>query len=174
MINEQENNLKKDYWDGLPEFDLYMDQVVSFMEKYLEPFKVTGDEKTITPSMINNYTKDGLVPRPNRKRYSRRHLASLAIVCMLKPVLPITDIKQILSSFNSSEDEFKEIYSVFCKAQKTAFTVTLNESNSFKSDNTSYTENGKKLLCLRAVEMVAMSNAYRIAAQKLIEMAKEN
>jgi len=166
MDKKYEDILTDDYWKRLPEFDLYMDQVVSFMERYLEPVKVTDNEKLITSSMINNYTKDGLVPRPNRKKYSRKHLAALAMICMLKSVLPITDIKQLLSYFKTSDEEFKELYSVFCKAQEAAFDVANEDSENIRQD--------KKQRYYRAVELVALSNAYRIAAQKLLKQKDED
>lgn len=55
-------------WSRLPELDLYMDQVITLMSKELEPFSLEG-ERLLTPSMINNYVKDGVLPRPNQKKY---------------------------------------------------------------------------------------------------------
>ena len=54
-------------WDRLPELDLYMDQVITLMSKELDPFSLEG-ERLLTPSMINNYVKDGVLPRPNQKK----------------------------------------------------------------------------------------------------------
>ena len=65
-------------WERLPELELYMDQVVTFLNRQLEPF-TTGDERLLTPSMVNNYVKDGVLPRPEKKKYSRNHLAMLMI-----------------------------------------------------------------------------------------------
>lgn len=50
------------HWDALPDLELYMDQVIVFMEKYLAFFG-DGRDKLITPSMINNYVKLGIIPR---------------------------------------------------------------------------------------------------------------
>lgn len=79
-------------WDDLPEIDLYMDQVIVLMEKYLTD-TTYQDTKLITPSMINNYVKLGIMPAPNKKKYSREHLAYLFIICSLKQVIPISNIK---------------------------------------------------------------------------------
>ena len=55
------------HWDALPDLDLYMDQVIAFMEKYLSLFGDSRD-KLITPSMINNYVKLGVLPPPVKKK----------------------------------------------------------------------------------------------------------
>jgi len=82
-------------WKDLPEIDLYMDQVIVLMEKYLSDSS-TEDTKLITPSMINNYVKLGIMPAPIKKKYSREHLAYLIIICSLKQVISISNIKAII------------------------------------------------------------------------------
>lgn len=82
-------------WADLPEIDLYMDQVIALMEKYLTD-NATQETKLITPSMINNYVKLGIMPPPIKKKYSREHLAYLVIICSLKQVMPISNIKVMI------------------------------------------------------------------------------
>ena len=82
-------------WEDLPELDLYMDQVIALMEKYLSDTS-TQESKLITPSMINNYVKLGIMPAPVKKKYSREHLAYLVIICSLKQVMPISNIKAMI------------------------------------------------------------------------------
>ena len=82
-------------WSDLPEIDLYMDQVIALMEKYLTDGS-SPDSKLITPSMINNYVKLGIMPAPVKKKYSREHLAYLVIICSLKQVMPISNIKVMI------------------------------------------------------------------------------
>ncbi|WP_261805808.1 DUF1836 domain-containing protein [Lapidilactobacillus luobeiensis] len=77
-------------WSELPQFDLYMDQVVSFINTMLKPLEF--DE--LTPAMINNYVKAGLVHAPQKKRYSQQQLARLIVIAILKSVFSIGDIKQ--------------------------------------------------------------------------------
>ena len=67
-------------WDDLPDIELYMDQVVSILEKNLSVF--SNGEKLITPSMINNYVKQKIVKPPVKKRYDKMHLAYLFVVCI--------------------------------------------------------------------------------------------
>ncbi len=88
---------KLPYWDELPEIDLYMDQVIVLMEKYLSWYiNSDSDNKIITSSMINNYVKLGIMPAPIKKKYSRVHIAYLIIICILKSVIPISEIKELI------------------------------------------------------------------------------
>lgn len=99
-------------WADLPELDLYMDQVISLMEKYLID-NSSQDTKLITHSMINNYVKLGMVPAPIKKKYSREHLAYLVIICSLKQVMPISNIKVMIDKKlkNSTIAETLDFYS---------------------------------------------------------------
>ena len=100
-------------WDDLPDFDLYMDQVISLMERYLGAPANPAD-KGLTASMVNNYVKTGLVPAPVKKRYGRLHLACLIVICALKAVLPLSVIKEILGD-KLEQDNAAELYDRFCE-----------------------------------------------------------
>ena len=69
-------------WDELPDMELYMDQVVTLIEKHIR-FLANNDDKLITSAMINNYVKLGLMPKPEKKRYERTHLAYLIVITLL-------------------------------------------------------------------------------------------
>lgn len=71
-LKEILNTRKIPLWNELPELDLYMDQIIVLMEKYLGS---TPKDKLITPSMINNYVKLGIIPSPTKKKYSKVHIA---------------------------------------------------------------------------------------------------
>ena len=90
-------------WQDLPDFELYMDQVLSLMGRYLG---VEGG--ALTASMVNNYVKMGAVPAPNKKRYGRSHLVRLIVICVLKSVLPLGAIGKLLEYglAGHSDEEF--------------------------------------------------------------------
>ena len=96
-------------WDRLPEIDLYMDQVITYMDRQLDGFQRIKANKLLTPSMINNYVKDKVLDRPEQKKYSRNHLAILTFICMLKPVLAIQDISSLLHAL-LQDDTKQELY----------------------------------------------------------------
>ena len=71
--------------DELPRIELYLDQVITLVCDELA-FMCLPDEQTLTGSMVNNYVKQRLIPAPKRKRYTRRHVASLLFICAFKRV----------------------------------------------------------------------------------------
>ena len=77
-------------WAELPDLALYMDQIISYMPRQLIHF---DDGEVLTSAMVNNYIKDGLVPRADGKRYGPIHLGYLTAVCALKRVLSVRDMK---------------------------------------------------------------------------------
>lgn len=84
-------------WNELPDIELYMDQVLVLMAKYMQGIAAEED-KLLTASMVNNYVKMGLVPAPVKKRYSRSHLARLVIICVMKQVVPMAMIRNFIES----------------------------------------------------------------------------
>lgn len=100
-------------WNELPEIDLYLDQVVNYLEKYLEQYNVIREEKIITKTMINNYVKLGIMPAPEKKKYSREHIAYLIVICVLKQVYSISDIGKLIS-LTIQYFELSKAYNRFC------------------------------------------------------------
>ncbi len=103
----------KDY-NELPDIDLYMDQVVTFLDKQLAIFQTSSLDKQITSSMINNYVKGEVVSAPISKKYNREHLALIQEVCTLKQVLTIAEVKQVIDERYRKEDANKdEVFNTF-------------------------------------------------------------
>ncbi len=72
-------------WEDLPQINLYLDQVIALVNQYLGFFVYDPtEEKLLTPSMVNNYVKLKLIPAPVRKKYGRKHIALLLMVCTFK------------------------------------------------------------------------------------------
>jgi len=89
-------------WDSLPQLDLYMDQVILLLNRYLSP--IVREEKYVTASIINNYVRMKVMPPPVKKRYARVHLAYLIIICTLKQSLSISCIQRMLPAGHGEED----------------------------------------------------------------------
>ena len=93
----------KRYTDGsyikasmLPDLDLYVDQITTFLTRHLAKTIRFEDDKIMTKTMINNYTKNHLLPPPDKKKYSRDHILLMIFIYYCKNFLPISDIKTIL------------------------------------------------------------------------------
>ena len=82
--------------EDIPNIDLYVDQVTTFIESQLESVKRNDDEKILTKTMINNYTKSHVLPSPEKKKYSKDHVLTLILIYYLKSFLSIKDIQTLL------------------------------------------------------------------------------
>ena len=83
--------------EDIPNIDLYMDQVTTFMEEQLVSSKRYADDKILTKTMINNYAKNKLLPPPEKKRYSKEHVLMLIFIYYFKNILSINDIQTLLT-----------------------------------------------------------------------------
>lgn len=108
-------------WAELPDLALYMDQIISYMPRQLIHF---DEGEGLTSAMVNNYIKDGLVPRAEGKRYGPVHLGYLTAVCALKKVLSVRDIGTLLAAAQSTGKSSPELYGYFCRALDGALTET--------------------------------------------------
>ena len=108
--------------EDIPNIDLYMDQVTTFMEAQLAHSKRYKDDKILTKTMINNYAKNDLLPPPTKKKYSREHRLVLTFIYYFKNLLSITDIQALLKPLTDKyfkkggdfgiEDIYKEVFSL--------------------------------------------------------------
>lgn len=97
--------------DDIPNIDLYMDQVTTFMESRLKSStRHPGEDKILTKTMINNYAKNDLLPPPKKKKYSREHVLLLIFIYYYKGILSISDIQELLKpiteQFFDTEQDF--------------------------------------------------------------------
>jgi len=110
-------NYLKDFrlpqWDELPDMDLYMDQVVMLLQRYLNflPEDEHGNA-AITASIINNYVRLKIMPPPVKKKYTRVHMGYLIMVCSLKQSVNIPYIQKMLP-LGLPEAEVRRIYEAY-------------------------------------------------------------
>ena len=111
---------RPDTWEELPDIPLYMDQVVSYLSRQMISFE-EGDG--LTPAMINNYIKDGLLDRANGKKYGQEHLAYLTAISALKQVLSVREMRA-LTAIGRERRDSKRQYEYFWKYLDEALTAT--------------------------------------------------
>ena len=104
-------------WDSLPQLDLYMDQIIILLKQYLAPLHRGEEDKAITASIINNYVRMKVIPPPVKKKYSRVHIASLIMICILKQSLSISCIQRMLPG-EPSEADMKQLYNDFVRQHR--------------------------------------------------------
>ena len=102
-------------WEEMPALPLYMDQVILLLNRYLRMAQDASEERGVTPAMINNYVKQRLVPPPEKKRYGRRHLAYLTMVCLLKQSISTGEISRLLP-VEPDEERTRALFTLFTDA----------------------------------------------------------
>ena len=112
--------------EDIPGIELYMDQVIKFMDDHFASLKRYEGDKMLTKTMINNYTKNKLLPSPEKKKYGKDHMLLLIFIYYFKNVLSIKDINSILTPLTenffadsdkdfSLSDIYDEVFEV-CKS----------------------------------------------------------
>ena len=145
-------------WENLPEIDLYMDQVIALMEKYLSDIS-SEDSKLITSSMINNYVKLNIMPAPIKKKYSKEHLAYLIIICTLKQVMPISNIKTMIDT-KLKTNSIDEILNFFSEQYDSTFNSMFETCSNYLETHES---NIKNLEDTSFFAAIAASNCINIS-----------
>lgn len=113
--------------DSIPNIDLYMDQVTTFIDQSLNSYKRNDEDKILTKTMINNYTKAKIFPPPVKKKYTRIHIMLLVIIYHLKSILSIHDIGILLSPIlpasvlDEESKKIEELYQCVIEIQKATF-----------------------------------------------------
>lgn len=153
-------------WEELPNFDLYMDQVINLIEGYLSLLS-DGRESVLTSAMINNYVKLKLIPKAEKKRYNRQHMAYLIAITILKQVLTITEVKEGIE-YQANITGLKEAYNQFCEELEVSLLAVANQL-----------KNGESILQLdgitvrnTAMKMATISFSCKLVAEKIVYLQK--
>lgn len=165
----------------IPDIELYMEQLTTFMESRLESQKENTQDKVLTKTMINNYTKAGIVMPPVNKKYNKRHIILLILIYYLKNILSIKDIKSlfgpVLNNIATPEDDLisiEDIYTTFLEVKNielASFSKGLIEkTNMIKEKTEALDKEGKETaeLFLIVIMLVAQADAQKKLAEKII------
>ena len=163
-LNELNNFYFKKY-EELPYIDVYMDQVVNFLEKQIKIFQTSSLDKQITSSMINNYVKGEVVAAPISKKYNKEHLASIEEVITLKQVLSIAEVKQILNTRYTGEAVKGDIFNAFNELQTEKISSIVSEAFKHLND---IDDNDTNALIDLALDFALSATAYINISKKIL------
>ena len=110
-LKERLNSERPASWETMPDIALYMDQIISYLPRQLIRYEET---ENLTSAMVNNYIKDGLLPRAEGKRYNQTHLAYLTAICALKQILSVKEMKTLIQD-GAEGREPERLYNFFCR-----------------------------------------------------------
>ena len=144
-------------WNELPDIALYMDQVISYLPRQRIHF---NDKENMTSAMVNNYIKDGLLPRADGKRYSRAHLGYLTAIGALKQVLSVKEMAALIQDGEEGV-EVARLYEVFQEELDGALKETAAHIDP---------EVGREDLARLGLSLALRSYADRLACQRIIEL----
>ena len=149
-------------WEALPDLSLYMDQVIGYMPRQLIQY---GEGERLTSAMVNNYIKDGLVPRAEGKRYGPVHLGYLTAMCALKRVLSVREIGVLLSAAQARGNPPETLYGYFTNALDAALTETARSLEELDDP---------KDLARTALDLALRSYANQLACARLLDIMQES
>ena len=148
-------------WEQLPDFALYMDQILSYMDRQVIRF---DEDDGLTAAMVNNYTKSGLVPRATGKKYNREHLAYLTAICVLKHVLSAKDTDMLIREELGGGRSVTDAYAEFCVSLDQAMTITADEMEGRMDEET---------LADAAIHFALLSYAAGAASNKYVSLLRQ-
>ena len=148
-------------WEQLPDFSLYMDQILSYMDRQVLNF---SEDDALTAAMVNNYTKSGLVPRAEGKKYNRDHLAYLTVICILKRVMSAKDMDLLIREELENGRNVQQGYADFCNSLDQAMELTANRIESRPEDDT---------LADAAIHFALLSYVTGLASSRYVAMLRE-
>lgn len=165
-ISDLAERRKLPSWAELPNIELYMDQAVTLVNRYLGFYAASEeDSPIITSSMINNYVKLKVIPTPVKKRYNRVHLACLIMIGTLKQSLSIPTIEVMLPN-DCDEQSAEQIYEKFVESWDNSLTMA---SEMVEEQLKSFAERRKyQDIFDLASDMAVSSNIYKVFTEKLI------
>lgn len=153
---------------NLPDIDLYMDQVITYLDRILKPY-ANDDSKVMTSSMINNYVKAKLIPAPNGKKYSRNHISYMLIIAALKQILSISDIEKLF--YTQRKKESFSIYNLFKEAYDSTLLKTIKEFEEKVKNVNVLNENDE--LSLLALSLTIEATINKLIAEKIFKLMQE-
>jgi len=156
-------------WEDIPDFGLYMDQVMLLLSNYLD-FVPSSMEKLVTTSTINNYVRLKVMPAPVKRKYYRVHIAYLLIILTLKQSLSISDVQQIIPPDIPRRD-VQTIYTDYAQRLQAVALFFTQEVRSAAQDLLSpegeNAENATEKLLIQSALVAGFS---RILAEKLAHL----
>lgn len=156
--------------DKIPNIELYMDQVTTFIEDNLKYYKRNDEQKIMTKTMINNYIKDKILDPPNKKKYNKNHLILLILIYYLKPILSINDIGLILKN---KQGYIADIYDKFIDYKKISGNKFYNDMENFIKD-IQKNEDDDTSLILFLLNIINEASQRKYLAEKIIDLYFKN
>ena len=160
-------------WGSIPDFGLYMDQVIVLLEQYLSfiPTPAGAKEHIVTSATINNYVRLKIMPAPVKRKYHRVHIAYLVMILTMKQSLSISDVQKVIPPMDSSEDEVLSVYEDYSeKFRRLALFFNQQVQSGSEGIRSANEQNGNNAVELLVIESALIAGFSKILAEKLIRL----
>ena len=159
-------------WDSIPDFGLYMDQVIVLLEQYLSfiPTPAGAKEHIVTSATINNYVWLKIMPAPVKRKYHRIHIAYLIMILTMKQSLSISDVQKILPQ-DSSEANVRAVYEDYSlKFRRVGLFFNQQVQSGAEGIRTATEQSCDNAVELLVIESALIAGFSKILAEKLIRL----
>lgn len=169
MLKKQEHiqtflNFSLPRWEALPEYDLYNEQLVLYVNRVFEPL-FGEEEKSLTSTMVQNYVKWKILPRPDGKKYGRMHIAWCIVITLLKKVITIPEIEQGIQ-LQCKLLELPTAYNSFCEQFETSLRSCLS---ALDQDQPVHQFSGFSIPSeLLAVRCICLSLSFKLITERIL------
>lgn len=159
-------------WDSIPDFGLYMDQVIVLLEQYLSfiPTPAGAKEHIVTSATINNYVRLKIMPTPVKRKYHRVHIAYLVMILTMKQSLSISDVQKVIPPMDSSEDEVLSVYEDYSEKFRRLALFFNQQVQSAAEGVRSTEQSSDNAVELLVIESALIAGFSKILAEKLIRL----
>lgn len=159
-------------WNSIPDFGLYMDQVIVLLEQYLSfiPTPARAKEHIVTSATINNYVRLKIMPAPVKRKYHRVHIAYLVMILTMKQSLSISDVQKVIPPMDSSEDEVLSVYEDYSEKFRRLALFFNQQVQSAAEGVRSTEQSSDNAVELLVIESALIAGFSKILAEKLIRL----
>lgn len=179
LAKDVSNNIIIDY-DELPKYDLFLSQVIDFLNDKFSDDKYTNN-------IVQNYIKSEVITKPEdgkKRGYTKLHLVQLVLLSYMRPVLTTEEIKKVFAmafnDINNREDDiisWEKAYRIFSETQSESFknllansSITEEKINNVISElNLNEKDKNSISTFLVVMSLIAQSSAIKKLAQKVID-----
>lgn len=162
---EKRSDLKS---SDIPSLDLYMDQIMTLFDINLSDNKRFEDDKLLTKTMINNYSKVGLLKPIKGKKYSKDHILQMLLIYSLKNTISIQEIKKVLEPYHDETEKIEPLYDDFLKIKTDiSYLITKTAKDFIEAKNIDMNNQDQLTMCL--LLMCSISNQFKFIAEKILD-----
>lgn len=167
-ILDEVDNISSLKAEDIPSLDLYMDQIMTLFDVHLANNKRHPDDKLLTKTMINNYSKEGLLKPIKGKKYSKDHILQMLLIYSLKNTISIQEIKKVLQPYHDQTEKIEPIYTQFLNIKDELSHYVKNTTLQFVENN-HIDFNDRDQLTMALLLICALSNQYKMMAEKILD-----